>query len=581
MIKRVALVAVLALIGAAAAVVVLQPETGVPDDAPSLEDMARDIGAPIMGLLQRGHVAERSGELTIVSKPNHYLTRQWDLRTLGTDRPILNTTHPNPWNYLTRVPIVARGPGFEPGAVVEDVTDIAAMAPTYADMLGVEGMEADSDPLPAYTKPTEPPKAIVTLVLDGGGWNVLREHPDAWPQIGRIMDEGTTYVNATIGSAPATTGALHATFGTGAYPRSHGLPANLMRDEEGELVDVYLEEADPRFVLRPSVGDLWDVQTGNQSVVATVSYEGWHLGMIGQGAAFEGGDNDVAVLWEPGNEEEGKAEGWWINEEFYELPSYLAETDIARLETYESELDERDGLEDETWFGQPLDGVADPKIRPATPAFVRFTGDAVMDVIEGEGIGTDDVADLLWVEFKPPDFAGHLYNMINPQVEDVLAATDAQVGRIRSALDAKLGRDNYVIAISADHGQQPIPDLRGGWRINTNEIAADVDARFGEGLVQKVTPFDIFFDLDAVEEHDVDMEEVARYLGAYTIEENIPDGLPGMDRVPESRLDETVFAGAFTGEYLESLTPDKLTDLGAGTYPESNLLVPQAPTDEG
>ena len=580
-IKRVALVTVSALLAAAVAVVVLQPERGVPDDAPTLDDMARDIGAPIMGHLFNGHVKGRSGEITIVSKPNNYLTREWDLRTLGSDRPIFNTTHPNPWNYLSRVPIGARGPGFDAGARVADVTDIAAIAPTYADMVGVEGLEPDADPLPDYTRPSKPPKAIVTVVLDGGGWNVLREHPRSWPHIARLMDEGTTYVNATIGSAPSTTGALHATFGTGAYPRSHGLPGNLMRDPQGELVDVYLHDADPRYVQRPSVGDLWDEQTANEAVVATVSYEGWHLGMIGQGAAREGGDRDVAVLWEPGDEEEGKAEGWWINEGFYELPSYLAETDLGRLESYERELDRRDGIADGTWFGQSLDDLADPHVRPATPAFVRFTGDAVMDVIEGERIGRDEVTDFLWVELKAPDFAGHLYNMINPQVGDVLAATDAQVGRIRAALDAKLGRDGYVMAISADHGQQPVPDLAGGWRINTNEIEADVNARFGDGIVEKVTPFDIFFDLGEIEEQDVDLEEIARYLGSYTIEENIPDGLPGTDRVPAGRLEETVFAGAFTGDYIESLTPQKLTSLGSGAYPESNLVVPEDTAEQG
>jgi Type I phosphodiesterase / nucleotide pyrophosphatase len=122
-------------------------------------------------------------------------------------------------------------------------------------------------------------------------------------------------VNATLGSAPSITGALHATFGTGSYPREHGIPGNQMRGADAKNTDTWLQNADPRYLELPTVSELWDEQNGNRPIVATVSYEGWHLGMIGHGAQRHGGDKDIAVLWE------AEDDNWFINEDYYELPS--------------------------------------------------------------------------------------------------------------------------------------------------------------------------------------------------------------------------------------------------------------------
>jgi predicted AlkP superfamily pyrophosphatase or phosphodiesterase len=381
-----------------------------------------------------------------------------------------------------------------------------------------------------------------------------------------VAEGGTLYQNATIGSAPSITGALHATFGTGSYPIHHKIPGNQMRGDDGENTDAWLQNADPRYLELPTVSELWDEQNGNEPVVGTVSYEGWHLGMIGHGAARDGADKDVAVLWEFEENE------WWINEDFYELPEYLEDTDLARLESYEEGLDRRDSVDDGLWFGHSLEEIQEETVRPGSPAFARFTGDAVIDVMRNEGIGRDDVTDMFWVEMKMPDFAGHRWNMLGPEEGDVIRETDRQIARFKKELDRTVGRGNYLFVISADHGQQPLPDLYGGWRINSNELEADVERRFG-GIVEKVTTVDMFLDMSKVESDGVDLEEVAGFLGAYTIGDNIPAGVPGADQVPQGRLDDRVFVGAFPTDYLAALTPERIESFGVGDYPEGDLTI--------
>jgi hypothetical protein len=324
------------------------------------------------------------------------------------------------------------------------------------------------------------------------------------------------------------------------------------------------------------MSELWDEQNDNKPVVASVAYEGWHLGMIGHGAQRKGGDKDVAVLWE------AEDNSWWINDDYYRLPSYLTPTDLKTLEGYEEELDARDGVEDGVWFGHTVEEMQDVIIRPATPAFVRFTGDAVVDVLHHEKIGADALTDMFWVEMKMPDYAGHRWNMVSPEEADVMRAVDTQIARFKQELDRTVGRGRYVLAISADHGQQPLPDIHGGWRINSGELLADIESRFGN-VVEKITTVDIFFDQDAIANGDVDLEDVSRFVGTYTIGDNIPRSAPGADYVPEARLDEKLFAGAFPTDYFATLTPDKIESFGAGIYPEGvfdfrkNLFSTEAP----
>jgi len=571
LLKRVLVVAAVALVVAIFAAYVLRPETGAPAGAPTSDEMADALGAALMTHLKRGHVPGRSGELLTVPLPHRYFVGEWDLTTLGTSTPWLASSHPNPWSYTARVPIILYGPGYAPqGMEVTEATDIASLAPTYAGLLGLDGFEADGEPLEAIldqgSQEQKPPKVIFNFIMDGGGWNVLENYANAWPTIKALGKGGTTYMNATIGSAPSITGALHATFGTGSYPLEHGMPGNQLRGADGVPIDAWLQDADPRYLEIPTVSELWDEETDNEATVATVSYEGWHLGMIGHGAYREGGDKDVAALWEAGDNE------WWINGDFYELPGALAETDLDRLESYEERLDERDGAVDGTWFDHTPEELKEETTRPGTPAFVKFTGDAIIDTMREYKIGSDDVTDLMWVEMKMPDFAGHLWNMSGPEVGDVLAATDAQLARIKKELDKTVGEGNYLIAISADHGQQPLPELNGGWRINTSEFERDVEARFGN-VVEKVTTVDLFLDADALSSEGVDPADIASYIGTYTLGENIPDGAAGADLVPEGRRDEPLFAGAFTTEYLQSLTPETIASFGDGDYSEADFSV--------
>jgi Type I phosphodiesterase / nucleotide pyrophosphatase len=558
-----------ALVLAGSAFFFLTSEEGVPDGAPTLDQMADSIGATLMMNVYRGHVPERSGEIMLVPKPHRFILSRWDMTTLGTAAPEPQTSHPNPWNYLAHVPLIGYGPGYFPARQDDTQVDISQIAPTYAQALGTQ-LDGASAPLPGFKPGTRPPKAIVTVVIDGGGWNALRQHPYSWPTIRSLAEEGSSYTRAHIGSAPSITGALHATIGAGVYPLVHGLPGNQMRGPDGANTDTWKQDADPEFLRVNTLSDLHDLEENNRAQHVTVAFEDWHLGMLGHGAMTEGGDKDVAVIWDT------DAAEWTINEDFYEFPSYVADNDVDVLAGYEAALDPRDGVRDGKWFGHPTADLATAKLGPyhlryASAGFSRLTGDVVMEVLREERVGKDAVPDVAWFELKTPDYAGHAFNVTGPEQGDVLRETDRVIERVKSYLDAEVGTGSYLLLITADHGQQPLPDGVGGWRINGKELEADIEQRFGP-IIEKITPVDIYVDMEAVEREDVSLADVSRYISVYTIGENIPDGEPGANRVPEGRLGELLFAGAFPTDYLRSLDEAAIEGFGDSDYPEGEFV---------
>jgi hypothetical protein len=545
-------VVVVALVVIATALIALNRanHTYDPDSAPTLDAMGDRVGTDVMRLIYDGNVPDRTGEILLIGKPNFYIGPDLDLTQLGTATPVTFTSHPNPWSYLSRVPLVIRGAGRSPaGHTSYAPVDLTALAPTYARFMRTP-LEAEGHPLPGLDYSQPAPKLIFTIVIDGGGWNVLQKFPEAWPNIRQLMDEGQLYVNALNGSFPAQTGSIHANIGTGDYPRTHGIAFNY-----------WFENADPQYLRVPTIGDLWDQRNGNRAVVGTVSVLSNHLAMIGHGAQLEGGDRDIGVIWDD------EKQRWTTNADYYAVPDYISQMDYSKLSKYESANDRRDGVVDGTWFGNDPASLKEGLRRSSIPSFERYEGDDVLDVIRHEPLGQDNITDLFYVQFKSPDQAGHIWNMDYPEIGDVLHEADSQIGRIVAALDDKVGADDYVLALTADHGQQPLAEGSGGWMINSKEVERDVEREFG--VVARVRSHQ----LNITELNGASVADIARYLGSYTIAENIPDSIPGADRVPQGRLQETVFAGAFPTEWLAGLTDTDLSDFGAGVYPEADLYV--------
>lgn len=494
---------------------------------------ACDVPVGILEKVWRGYVPGRSGDvLTIEQLPNQY-----------------NTRHSTPFPYTQDVPLVLYGPGFiEKGVTSDREATVADLAPTFAELLDFEAPpEAVGKPLSEALLPEERrngiPKLIVTVVWDGGGDNVLEYWPESWPELKSLMAEGANYTQATVGSSPSITPATHATMGTGAFPNRHGLPDIKMR-VKGKIVDAY-EGSSPKFLRLDTIGDTWDIANDNVPLVGMMARDTWHLGMIGHGAYNEGADHDIAVMDDLGDVE------FRTNPDYYSMPDYVLGNE--GLQEAIDEVDQRDGEADQRWLGHPMLPI-DGKIR-YTPAWSIYQTEVLKELITTEGFGADDVADLFYVNYKSTDLVGHEWNMIEPEEKETLEEQDRQLRALVTFLNKEIGRKNYVLAMTADHGQTPYPSETGGWNIIMAETAKDIDREF-----DKVTPekslilsnrgYQLMFNKKELKRNDAEPADIAEFLRTYTIGDNAAsEGDLGRF---ENRTDERVFLTALTPEELKS-----------------------------
>ncbi|MBA3350621.1 MAG: hypothetical protein H0T12_08715, partial [Actinobacteria bacterium] len=137
--------------------------------------------------IRRGYFPGRSPDVMVVPRePNFF-------------GAFVGQSHSGPWDYVQRVPLVFYGPGFirSQGSLSlgREVT-LADLAPTYAELLDTPapsnvGAPIDEVLVPEASRPGRP-KLILTVVWDGGGWNVLDAWPDAWPNLARLMARGSS-----------------------------------------------------------------------------------------------------------------------------------------------------------------------------------------------------------------------------------------------------------------------------------------------------------------------------------------------------------------------------------------------------
>jgi arylsulfatase A-like enzyme len=474
-------------------------------DLPSFKAQACALPDEWLLRTQRGYYEPRSGQVSILPKYPAYMASGGG-----------GWSHSGPWDYLQEIPLVFYAPGrIDPVGDVDRPVTMADVAPTIMTFLNAFIRSDDGASLDEAVRFTGsmirrgPPKLILTVVWDGGGWNALNQWPDDWPNLARMMREGVSYTNATVGSSPSVTPAVHTTLGTGVFPWTHGVTGVPVRDETGKVVDAFLKGESSRFIQVPTVAEKWDEEHDNKALVGMIGYEPWHLGMIGQGAERSTGDRDDAAWLNI------ETNDWITNDAHYRLPPALPET--PGLQDDLDALDSQDGEKDETWLGQKI--LDAPDRVEETPAFITYHARAMLNTIRAEGYGSDDIPDLMFTNFKQIDRLGHYFNMASEEVHQAVVESDRQLKVLTDGLDEIVGEGDWVVIVTADHGQQPDAKAIDAYGIDPREVEADIRDEFGP-IVRAVWPTEVFLLDDAMAERGVTVEEVARFLGDYRLADN-------------------------------------------------------------
>ncbi len=488
----------------------------------------------------RGTMPGRTGEILIVPREPNFV---------GSSLP-----HSGPWDYLQRVPMFWYGPGYiRPVGKVDRPVTMADVAPTQAELLGFGFQAPDGTPMvealvPASQRP-EPPRLIVTVVWDAGGRDVL----DAWwndlPNVRALIPRGAWYENATVGSSPSITPAIHSTLGTGAYPMRTG-----QVDAEFRIGDSFVRSGayGPELLVEPTLADLYDRAMDNEPLMGLVATVTWHLNMMGHGSLWGGGDQDIAVLRTTTSDEGAEGNEWNIqnkNAPYFSLPPYV--NDFPPLSSYFHVADAADGVTDGKWRGHDIAGERNGF---DTPARLPYQTRLIEEIITREGFGRDDVPDMFFTNYKLIDEVGHGYSLNSPEMADAVRAQDVVTRRLVKFLNHEVGKGKWVLFITADHGHQFDPAVSGAFQVTPPELLADLQVAFdGDGdnvdAIQLVRNTQIFVNTAELARNGFTLEDVSRFILSYTNGQVANPLLP----IPESERGDTVFAAALPTSMLPNL----------------------------
>ncbi|MFQ6103714.1 MAG: alkaline phosphatase family protein [Candidatus Glassbacteria bacterium] len=449
-----------------------------------------------------------------------------------------------------------------------------------------------------------PPRLVLLLVLDGFRADYFDRFLDIMEPGGlrTLYEEGTVFTNAEVDYFFTATGPGHASVATGCYPSRTGIVSNYWWDKElGEVIgcvqdgetgllgagDREVKGASPKYLRGPHLSEIFKTAFGDDAKVFSVSAKD-------RSAVLLGGGKPDGVFWFSDELGIFTTSTWYTQKLPEWVERFNQEENLSRFEGGQWNLllpakgwakCRDDEYEFETnhnsmgiVFPHPLGEISEESpsefynTLANTPLIDEYTCEFAMRLVEEEGLGLDEVCDLLCVSFTGPDRIGENYGPFSLEMGDAIWRIDRVVSRMLEFLSGKLDLENEcLIVLTSDHGMAPIPEFsresgeRAGRIIvrltgesgNLQTIAAIVDgtmdSAFGQAdwVLSDVIPF-VYLNEDAAEILHTELESVVEKARSVLLDR---DGIRSMIRAREIE----------TGSYPDK---DLLVALGKLYFPE-------------
>lgn len=399
------------------------------------------------------------------------------------------------------------------------------------------------------------PKLIVVVVVDQMRADYL-ERFGAYETGGLhfFNTRGANFLNANYEHMPTETCLGHSVLLSGRNPARTGIVANEWYDRDLGRTTYCVEDADSPLIgeTGPAVSPK-NLIGENFSDWLQSSYPGARVVSVSlkdRAAITMGGHHAQAVLWfsrETGN---------FITSRYYgkQVPDWLQEFNNRHLtDSYASKL----------WT--PLlasDSVAyhTSQVAGQFPhAMPQQSGRQLNDAVYGSPFGDEllealteyavkanhlgenqgKAPDLLAIGFSSNDAVGHAYGPDSPEIADEQIRLDRTLGHLMELLNTRLGTDNILWVLSADHGAEPTPEaelqLRGNKaarRLPFSEAMASIESQLNMAFKIKgkmhwfagQTDTMLYFDRAELARHNISVAAASQALTAQV--KNVP-GIDG------------------------------------------------------
>lgn len=336
-----------------------------------------------------------------------------------------------------------------------------------------------------YPATIDRPKLVIGLVVDQMRWDYLYRYYERYSNGGfkRLINDGFSAENTFIPYTPTYTAVGHSSIYTGSVPAITGIVGNDWYDPQLRR-NVYCTEdttvvsvgsttragmMSPKNLLSSTITDELRLATNFKGKVIGISLKD-------RGSILPAGHTPNGAYWYDGQT------GDWITSTYYmsQLPAWVQDYNKLKMankyyeqnwntlypiESYTQSTADNKDYEGKTrgeatpTFPHPLKLYAGKNydmIR-STPYGNTITLDLAKVAIKAENLGQDNITDFLAVSCSSTDYIGHQYGPNSIEAEDTYLRLDKDLEDFFNYLDKTVGKGNYLLFLSADHGAAHVP----------------------------------------------------------------------------------------------------------------------------
>jgi predicted AlkP superfamily pyrophosphatase or phosphodiesterase len=419
--------------------------------------------------------------------------------------------------------------------------------------------------LQGQAQPVSKPKLVVGIVVDQMRWDYLYRYQSRFGTGGfrRMLEEGYSCENTLISHLPSFTAVGHSTVYTGSVPAIHGITGNDWIDQASGK-DIYCVsdstvqpvgvtaatgKMSPRNLLATTITDELRIASNYQSKVVGVSLKD-------RASILPAGHTPTAAFWMDDSTGRFITSTWYMKTLPAWVQAFNNRQEPERLVAggwntlYPIGSYTQSTADDEPWEG--LDAGASASVFPhdvarlyqlnhesirSTPFGNTLTLNFAKAAVEGYALGQGSSTDFLTINCASTDYVGHKYGPNSIEVEDTYLRLDKDLATFFSYLDQKVGKGNYLVFLTADHGashairymqahQLPADFIRSGTILaGLNTVLKN---KFGtDKLVLSGANYYINFNRKAIAENKLDMDSVKKVAMVFL------EGQPGIQFVAD------------------------------------------------
>ncbi|MCU1286347.1 MAG: type phosphodiesterase/nucleotide pyrophosphatase [Acidobacteriales bacterium] len=312
------------------------------------------------------------------------------------------------------------------------------------------------------------PKLVVIIVVDQLRGDYLERYRDQLGPNGfrLLMDHGANFTECYYDYAITMTAPGHATLGTGAYSDGHGIGNNEWWDSARKKVVTSVQDDSVRIVGAASDED----GASPHNLLADTLADELKLATGGKARAFGVSLKDRAAILPVGFSANGAfwlehKSGRFVTSSYYmkQLPEWAEKFDSSNRADKYWDLEWKDGngkvLRTTKRTNEKGKQLNFYDVVGITPFANDYQIEFVRDLITNEKLGLGPSTDLLVVSISSYDILGHKVGPDSPEMLAMTLALDKQLGDFFSFLGRQVGLANTWIALSADHGAAPMPEV--------------------------------------------------------------------------------------------------------------------------